>query len=755
MAARLRLSIAALALAFLVVHVQSLPRSLEDIDTINFALGVESFDVAAHRPHPPGYPVFIAAGKLSTSAFRAIAPSWDRNHRAAVGLAIWGVLAGTLLAWILVRFWMTLGCAPITAWFGALLTIAAPVFWFTAARPLSDATALVAAAAVQWRLVRAGLEPSPVAARWRAVLPAFFAGLLIGLRTQTLWLTGPLVAWITVQRMWRREWTGAVSLVAASAVGALVWAVPLVWTTGGLDAYLSVLRQQGQDDFLAVRMLATSPDVRVFSERLAATFIEPWRIEWLGQLLSLLALVGLVRLTRRNGRATLALAIAFVPYLVFHLLFHEIELVRYAMPVVVPMGGLAAVALWMLPPRAALTSAIVLAAVCLIAGHAVLWPYGRDVPPTFQAFDDAKRAASAAADEPLVITHDGMRRVGDWFRPEWPSLPVMQPYERRWLRIVDHFRSGADDRAWFLSDPRRNDIASFDPRSRRVVREYRRNPAVRQLVGRIRQDDVRWWEIVQPAWMLGQGWAVSPDGGAAAFADRREPHQVPADGYLRRSAAPHRLMIGGRYLDGGEGALVVEIDGRPVGRWPVTPREPWFLRWIDLPAGVLDGPGPYATVTARVEPVAGASSDPPRIEIAQFDFAPADVVMAGLATGWHGAEPDDETGEVWRWSTDRLTLEVQAADHGAVLMLAGEATLRSFERPSVVTVRAGDVVVRRFDAGGDFSQVIELPAGHLSASPATVTIETDQAFVPAERGESADQRRLGLRLSRVEVGPMP
>ena len=59
------------AAAFLVAHARALPRTLEDIDSINLALGVESFDVASHRPHPPGYPVFIA---LSVQGWRA----WSR-----------------------------------------------------------------------------------------------------------------------------------------------------------------------------------------------------------------------------------------------------------------------------------------------------------------------------------------------------------------------------------------------------------------------------------------------------------------------------------------------------------------------------------------------------------------------------------------------------------------------------------------------------------------------------------------------------
>ena len=52
---------------FLAAHLPFLPPTLEDIDSINFALGVRDFDVAQHQPHPPGYPVFIALAKASTA----------------------------------------------------------------------------------------------------------------------------------------------------------------------------------------------------------------------------------------------------------------------------------------------------------------------------------------------------------------------------------------------------------------------------------------------------------------------------------------------------------------------------------------------------------------------------------------------------------------------------------------------------------------------------------------------------------------
>src|SRR5213593_1359828 len=54
-----------LAALFLVSHLPFLPASLEDLDSVNFALGVRHFDVAHHQPHPPGYPLFILAAKAA------------------------------------------------------------------------------------------------------------------------------------------------------------------------------------------------------------------------------------------------------------------------------------------------------------------------------------------------------------------------------------------------------------------------------------------------------------------------------------------------------------------------------------------------------------------------------------------------------------------------------------------------------------------------------------------------------------------
>ena len=71
----------------------------------------------------------------------------------------------------------------------------APLYWFTAARPLSDVAGLAAALAVQAMTLGARSAGALAAA-------AFCAGLAAGLRSQVLWLTVPLL----IVKCW---WLGA------------------------------------------------------------------------------------------------------------------------------------------------------------------------------------------------------------------------------------------------------------------------------------------------------------------------------------------------------------------------------------------------------------------------------------------------------------------------------------------------------------------------------------------------------------------
>ena len=169
-----------LALVFLALHLPYLPASLEDLDSINFALGVRDFDVAHHQPHPPGYPVFILLAK-AVRVVRAVRghARWRSSASSPARSACW--------RWRALFRRLDRDRGP-SAWSIAAAGVAmtAPLYWFTAARPLSDVAGLAAALAVQ------ALTLGASTGRALAVA-AFCAGLAAGLRSQVVWLTVPLL----------------------------------------------------------------------------------------------------------------------------------------------------------------------------------------------------------------------------------------------------------------------------------------------------------------------------------------------------------------------------------------------------------------------------------------------------------------------------------------------------------------------------------------------------------------------------------
>jgi hypothetical protein len=65
-----------LSIAIALTRFLAVARTLFDWDEALFSLGVQDFDVALYRPHPPGYPLFVAAAKvvhlLGVSEFRSL-----------------------------------------------------------------------------------------------------------------------------------------------------------------------------------------------------------------------------------------------------------------------------------------------------------------------------------------------------------------------------------------------------------------------------------------------------------------------------------------------------------------------------------------------------------------------------------------------------------------------------------------------------------------------------------------------------------
>ena len=126
--------------------------------------------------------------------------------------------------------------------------------------------------------------------------------------------------------------------------------------------------------------------------------------------------------------------------------------------------------------------------------------------------------------------------------------------------------------------------------------------------------------------------------------------------------------------------------------------------------------------------------------------------MFGFGDGWQELEYNPALGRLWRWTSERAVLHVHAAGRPLTLTLAGEPPLIYFWKPVHVKISAGGRVVAEETLSTRFAMHVRIPAELVAGDESTITIETDQTYVPAERiRRSPDRRRLGLRVFQCEV----
>jgi len=768
---------AILAVLFLAGHLPYLASTLEDVDSVNFALGLRDFDPGRHRPHPPGYPIYMALGKLADTVL-------SEPH----ALAIWGALLGALAAFALLRIFAgldaldgaaspadALGGAALprgwTAWvsgppLAVLLAMTAPLYWMTASRPMSDMAGLAAVLAAQAILltsmvrsreaVAAGASAYDAAAAARSgrlvLLGAFVTALAIGFRSQAVWLTLPLLALVIVDRAGRGAAGAMIGSVVWLGVGTLTWAVPLVIASGGLRAYVGALGAQAGEDWSGVDLLATNFGLRRLAFALYETFIRHWG--GVGWFILSWAVVGAIVLLWKGRRALVAIVAAFVPYLAFHLFFQETVTTRYALPLVVPTAYLATRGLFQFQALRLPAIGVGLAAFSLFVVVPASIDYARSGSPVTRALG-ALRADAAREPGIAVGMHHAFARPVE-AEPVTPAIALVAKPRHEWLALVERWKRGARGPVWFLADPDRTDLALIDPQARMVRGRYAWPFPSQVFLGGIRPDRLDWIVISEPGWFAGEGWQLTPETAGVAKADGTGLGRGPIAAWLKRREGAAIIMIGGRHLGAGAGPsarVSVRIDGRDLDAWMVEPATPSFLKFFVLPPGALEGEGLWA----RLE-IAAAATDTGTptgiVDVEQFDAQDPATPMLAFGEGWQEPEHNPSTGLSWRWASGRSTLYVSSADRDLELRMVGESPARYFVRPSRVVVTAGRHQIMSLGVSSDFAWTTRVPASALRDSGGTITIETDQVFKPMDRGQGADRRDLGLRIYSVTVRPI-
>ncbi|MEW5982101.1 MAG: DUF2723 domain-containing protein [Acidobacteriota bacterium] len=769
-----------LALIFLVLHLPFMASTLADIDSVNLALGIHDFDPARHRPHPPGYPILIALGKLAA----LVLPD-------AQALAVWGVLFGALAAFGLWTLFGALeradtgaggetrngtGRAPLLepSVAASAVTLSAPLVWLSASRPMTDVAGFgvvalaqgVLAAGLAAQNARAGGDAAAAQARavrsGRLLLAgAFLSALAIGVRSQAVWLTLPLLAFVLVDRAGRAAAGALIGSAVWFVAGTLVWAVPLLVSSGGLTAYWAAFGTQAGEDWSDATILATHPSLRALAASLIDTFIRPWDSIAVGVAMLVLAAIGVFVLLRRGRKTLTALLAIAIPYTAFHLLFQETPHTRYAIPLVPVVAYLAVRALgaagrW---PLVIGTGAIVL--VSMATTQSKLVAFWRAGSPSARLLTDLTERTAAGLSEPEPVLSLSHALSVAWRGEvlDLPALPVQA--QRQWAVLADFWRDGNEHPVWYMTEPepsgldRWHSLAQIDPRARRIIASYRWPFDPTNLLGGVRPSELDWYELAPPGWMLLDGASLTPRLAGMAAVSGQALTRGGLRVLVRRQDRPVNVLLGGRNLArAGEPAVTftLALDGADRASWAVDPSPGFFLRTWTWPGGIGTGPGPFAELSIRAEVVdAGGRSATAAVE--QFDLQPAGSPILGFGDGWHEQEYDPARGVLWRWSSGRATLVTLGVLGDCVLKVRGEAPTRYFAGPSRVTVSAGRRVLFESAVAGDYDWAIPVPASALAESGGRVVLATDQTFRPVDRGQSADRRALGLRLLAVSLTP--
>jgi hypothetical protein len=733
---------AVLAVAFLVAHIPYLPASLEDLDSINFALAVRDFDVANHQPHPPGYPIYVGLAKIT----HALIPIESR------ALAVIGIIAGALGVFVLMAFFSLVEREPTAdarSIIATLLTITAPLYWFTAARPLSDMVGFAAALGAQAATVAATTQTG-------LVLAAFGSALAIGIRSQAAWLTIPLLALMILRQPVAGRARIAIAAATAFVVGCAVWAIPLIVLNGGPASYWRALFSQGAEDLSGVQMLWTTPTPRQFVRTMFYTFLGPWAV-WPVAAVVLLAAAAGTALMLLHGRRPLAvLGVAFGPYLIFHFLFQETVTTRYALPLVPLAAYLAARGLEVVGSGPAIVIAVCVAAFNAHAGGTSVAAYSRQKAPAFRMLEDMGRAANQTSGLPTLAMDRraafDLRRAIAWVGDDMPPLAsrLPSPPQHEWLELVKHWNGPGQPQTgatWFIADPLRTDIDLVqhpDPT------EYAWALPYPVLIGGVRPNAMHWYRMMHPDWYVGEGWALTPEAAGVSTAAGRIPVSGPIDAWVKKDF--RALVIGGRNLRQGDPPARVTVDldegGVQLDTFMAPPGA--FLRVL-----TFDEPGPVQTGETRYAKVSVTATTGSHVAIEQFDASRGRPVF-GFGDGWHEQEYNPATGLRWRWLSGRGEIRLHAPrGTSVVLHVEGESPLEYFTRPSRLIIRAGDRIVREEMLQSDFSFDTVIPSELLSGPVSTLTLETDQTYVPAERSRrTQDRRHLGLRIFKCRLRPV-
>jgi hypothetical protein len=194
---------------------------LYDLDSVNFALGMERFDPRVHQAHPPGYFLYICLGRLLNVLC----------HNANLALVVLSILASCGV--VVVVYYMALDWFDQrAARFAGILFLISPLGWFHGIVALTYSVEAFFSALLGylcWRVFRGNS---------RYVVPAAIAlGISAGVRPSSVLFLGPIFLFSLTKVKLKGIFVGMLVLALTLAA----WFLPMIAASGGFKAYFGAL----------------------------------------------------------------------------------------------------------------------------------------------------------------------------------------------------------------------------------------------------------------------------------------------------------------------------------------------------------------------------------------------------------------------------------------------------------------------------------------------------------------------------------
>jgi hypothetical protein len=339
-----------LSIVVALTRLLAVARSLNDWDEALFSLGVAEYDVTQHWPHPPGYPLFVAAAK----AVHLFGVDEFRSLQTIV------VLGAFFLFPALFFLARELGFDYLTSLCGAGIFVFLPNVWVYGGTGFSDvpATALGFTACA---LLLAGRRSTRL-----YVLGAIVLGIAAGMRIPNLLIGAVPALLATVHRLRARDFRAVIAAVVlggAIAGGSYLGAALASKT---IDEYRKAIRTQSE----YVRAVDSWRNPGRDPLPKAAKKFFMWPVDQRQQMswLTGIAIIGiLTALVRRQWWALLPLAV-FGPFMIMAWLNLDIQTVgRYSIAYLAVHALLVAYALRAIGRRAAVQAVLTLCIVTVVA----------------------------------------------------------------------------------------------------------------------------------------------------------------------------------------------------------------------------------------------------------------------------------------------------------------------------------------------------------------------------------------------------